>query len=66
MLSDYYKEFVRGGANLKGKQKNVLKPSMENLLCLSLKFGDNILEETNKFKLIIDKKEIWLVYLNQH
>jgi len=57
MLNDYYKEFVRGGANLKGEQKERFKAINGELAVLSLKFGDNILKETNKFKMVIDKKE---------
>ncbi len=57
MLNDYYKEFVRGGANLKGEQKARFKKINEELSVLSLKFGDNILKETNNFKMILDKKE---------
>jgi peptidyl-dipeptidase Dcp len=57
MLDDYYKEFVRGGANLKGEQKTRFKAINEELSVLGLKFGDNILKETNNFKMVVDKKE---------
>ncbi len=57
LLDDYYKEFVRGGANLKGDKKEQFKAINEELSVLELKFGDNVLKEINNFKMVIDKKE---------
>jgi len=57
LLDDYYKEFVRGGANLKGDKKEQFKAINEELSVLGLKFGDNVLKEINNFKMVIDKKE---------
>jgi peptidyl-dipeptidase Dcp len=57
LLEKYYKDFVRGGANLDPEQKTRLKAINEELSLLSLKFGDNILEENNRFKMVLENKE---------
>jgi peptidyl-dipeptidase Dcp len=57
LLEETYKRFVRGGANLAADKKEQLKKVNEELSLLDLKFGDNMLAETNAFKLVIDKKE---------
>ncbi len=57
LLERYYKDFVRGGANLDPEMKTQLRKINEELSVLSLKFGDNILKEDNAFKLVIDNKE---------
>ena len=57
LLEETYKRFVRGGANLAADKKEQLKKINEELSLLDLQFGDNMLAETNAFKLVIDKKE---------
>lgn len=57
LLEKYYKDFVRGGANLTPEQKTELRKINKELSVLSLKFGENILKENNAFELVIDKKE---------
>ena len=57
LLERYYKDFVRGGANLDPEKKAKLRKINEELSVLFLKFGDNILKEDNAFKLVIDNKE---------
>lgn len=57
LLDETYKYFVRGGANLSPEDKEKVKKINEELSLLSVKFSQNVLGETNKFKLIIDKKE---------
>jgi len=57
LLEKYYKEFVRGGANLDPQQKARLREINKELSLLTLKFGENILKENNAFELVIDKKE---------
>ena len=57
LLEKYYKDFVRGGANLAEEQKAKLREINKELSLLSLSFGENVLKETNKFKLVIDNKE---------
>jgi peptidyl-dipeptidase Dcp len=57
LLNETYKSFVRGGANLNEEDKAKLKEINKKLSVLSLNFGSNVLKETNKFEIIIDKKE---------
>ena len=57
LLENIYRRFIRGGAALNDENKAKLKKINEELSLLSLKFGDNLLAETNGFKLWIDKKE---------
>jgi len=57
LLKEYYKNFVRSGANLSEEKKLRLREINKQLSLLSLKFGENVLKENNKFKLIIEKKE---------
>ncbi|QGY45598.1 peptidase M3 [Maribellus comscasis] len=53
----YYKDFVRSGANLSAEDQEKLKKINTELSGLSLKFGENLLAETNKnFKLVIDNE----------
>ena len=57
LLEDTYKKFVRNGANLPaGKQERLRKINKE-LSQLSLKFDENLLAETNNFKLFIENEE---------
>lgn len=59
LLEDIYKRFVRGGANLDDARKTRLKEINKEISLLRLKFGENLLNETNGFKLIIeDKKDL--------
>ncbi|OGU37945.1 MAG: peptidase M3 [Ignavibacteria bacterium RIFOXYB2_FULL_35_12] len=53
---DYYDGFIRGGANLTNEQKEKFRKLNEELSLLSLKFGENLLKETNAVGLIIDDK----------
>lgn len=57
LLEETYKRFVRGGANLSAEKKQQLQKVNEQLSLLDLKFGDNMLAETNDYKMIIDHKE---------
>jgi len=57
LLKKTYKNFVRGGANLNEEEKTRLREINKKLSLLSLKFGNNILKENNRFELVIDKKE---------
>ena len=59
LLEKKYKSFVRNGANLNDKDKEILREIDKNLAKLSLQFGENLLAETNAFELIItDKKQL--------
>ncbi len=57
LLEKYYKDFVRGGANLNEEKKTKLKAINEELSVLLLKFGENVLKENNAFEMVIEKKE---------
>ena len=56
LVEEIYKGFVRGGANLDSTQKVKLRSLNKNINFLQLSFGQNLLFETNAFKLIIDDK----------
>ncbi len=56
LLEETYKGFVRSGANLSDEQKEELKKINEKLSLLTLQFGDNVLAETNNYKMIIDNE----------
>lgn len=57
LLEDTYKDFVRNGAALSTEDKDKLRKINEELSLLQVQFGQNLLAETNGYKLIIDKKE---------
>ncbi len=57
LLEKYYKNFVRGGANLNETQKGELREINKQLSLLTLQFGENILNENNSFEMVIEKKE---------
>lgn len=57
LLDDTYKNFVRNGAALSPEDKDKLRKINEELSLLSVQFGENLLAETNGFRLVIDKKE---------
>lgn len=57
LLKKTYDDFVRGGANLSRDDQEKLREINKKLSLLSLKFGDNVLAETNAFQLVIDRKE---------
>jgi peptidyl-dipeptidase Dcp len=54
LLDKTYKQFARGGSNLPEDKQAQLREINKELSMLSLQFGDNVLAETNAFKLIID------------
>ncbi|MDT8347366.1 MAG: M3 family metallopeptidase [Flavobacteriaceae bacterium] len=59
LLQRTYLRFVRNGALLSQKQKEQVKTIDEELSLLALKFGKNVLQETNDFHLHIpDKKDL--------
>ena len=57
LLDDTYKDFVRSGAALPPGDKEKLRKINEELSMLQVQFGQNLLAETNGFKLLLDKKE---------
>ncbi len=56
LLEETYKRFTRSGANLIEGNKDKLRKINEKLSVLTLKFGQNVLAETNKYKLVLNKK----------
>ena len=56
ILDNSYKDFVRSGANLSDSDKEILRKINGELSLISLKYGQNILAETNKYELVIDSK----------
>jgi len=57
VVEKYYRDFERKGANLNASQQEQLKKINEQLATLGLKFGENLLAETNKnFKLVVENQ----------
>lgn len=56
LLEKKYKSFVRNGANLNETDKGKLREINSKLSTLGLQFGQNILAETNAYKLWIDQE----------
>ncbi len=58
LVEKYYKDFQRGGADLPEEKQAQLRKINEQMSMLSLKFGENVLAESNKnFEMVVDKKE---------
>ena len=53
-----YEDFVRSGALLSAEDKASLQQINEELSALSVKFGQNVLAETNAFTLEVDLKDL--------
>tara|TARA_R110002050_G_scaffold300769_1_gene472406 strand:+ start:37062 stop:39098 length:2037 start_codon:yes stop_codon:yes gene_type:complete len=53
LLDKKYKSFSRNGANLPEDKKEKLREVDKKLSQLKLKFGENVLAETNKFEMLI-------------
>ncbi|MBM3435446.1 MAG: M3 family metallopeptidase [Bacteroidetes bacterium] len=56
LLEKTYRDFVRGGANLNEDDQEILRKVNQELAVMTTKFGDNLLAETNDFKLVIDNE----------
>lgn len=57
LVEKYYKAFVRSGIDLSSAQKDRLREINKELSLLSLKFGKNLLAETNNYELVIDNSK---------
>jgi peptidyl-dipeptidase Dcp len=57
LLENTYRDFVRGGALLNAEQKARLRDLNQQLNLASLKFGENLLAETNDFKLVLENRD---------
>lgn len=59
LLEKSYKSFARNGANLDAEKKDKLRAINKELSDLSIKFSENILNETNEYELhIMDAQEL--------
>ncbi len=59
LLEKQYKGFARNGANLKEADKTALRKIDAQLSKLSLKFGENVLAETQSFEMhVTDEKDL--------
>ncbi|HEV7381828.1 MAG TPA: M3 family metallopeptidase [Dyadobacter sp.] len=56
LLEDTYKSFIRSGANLDDTQQLRMREINQQLSVATVKFGQNLLAETNRFELIIDNE----------
>ena len=57
ILDNAYKDFVRSGANLSNADKEILRKINGDLSLISLKYGQNILAETNSYEMVINSKK---------
>jgi peptidyl-dipeptidase Dcp len=56
LLDKYYKDFIRGGANLSADKKEELRKINEEASNLSMRFGQHLLKENNRYELVIDNE----------
>jgi peptidyl-dipeptidase Dcp len=57
LLENLYKNFVRNGALLSATDQDTLKKLNQEISVLTVNFSQNVLSETNKFKLVLEKQE---------
>jgi len=57
LLEKQYKGFARNGANLSEQKKKQLRDIDTQLSKLGLRFGENVLAQTNNFELLLDKEQ---------
>jgi peptidyl-dipeptidase Dcp len=58
LLENLYKEFVRNGANLLKADQDTLKKINQKLSLLCVRYNQNVLAETNDYKLYADRKDL--------
>lgn len=58
ILENVYKRFVRAGANLNKQDQDTLRKINQELSVLGVKFNQNVLEETNSYKLFVEKDDL--------
>lgn len=56
LLEDIYEGFARNGANLEGKDKETYRELTNQLSLLTLQFSENLLKETNEYRLLITEE----------
>jgi peptidyl-dipeptidase Dcp len=57
LVEETWKDFVRGGANLSPEQKRRFREINQELSLLGIRFADNLLKETNAYRLVVERKE---------
>jgi len=57
LLEKTYTRFSRNGANLNAKQKEQLRAIDKEMSQLSLQFGENVLNETNEYALLLTEEK---------
>ena len=57
LVQNNYKQFVRNGANLNSGDQKKLRDIDTQLAKLSLTFGENVLKDSNAFKLVLEHEE---------
>jgi len=57
LLEKYYLDFVRGGANLNEEEKAEIRKINEEMSNLTMKFGQHVLKENNRYELVIESEE---------
>ncbi|HKK42878.1 MAG TPA: M3 family metallopeptidase, partial [Bacteroidales bacterium] len=58
LLDNLYKSFVRNGANLSQQDQDTLKELNSKLSVLTVKFSQNVLAETNDYKMYVTKDDL--------
>ena len=58
LLENLYKGFVRNGANLNKQDQDTLKVLNQKLSVLAVKFSQNVLAETNNYKMYVSKEDL--------
>ncbi len=56
LLEETYKGFIRSGAGLTGEKQARLREINQDISMLTLKFGQNALGETNKFRMVVENE----------
>jgi peptidyl-dipeptidase Dcp len=57
LIENLYKRYVRNGANLNDEEQAKLKEINQKMSTLRVQFNQNVLAETNAFKLVIENEE---------
>lgn len=58
ILENLYKEFVREGANLNKQDQDTLKKINQRLSVLKVNYDQNVLTETNNYRLFVGKEDL--------
>ncbi len=58
LLEDYHTTFVRAGAALNDEQQATMRSLNEKLSKLTVEFGENVLNETNKFEMVLTSDDL--------